>query len=196
MSLQTFERLYRSLRMNVFSFLKAAGWPEPTEQQREVLIEINRAVVRGEKFYGCVKSGQGVGKTNLESGVALWRAFRAFGAPTYVTAPTMRQCKDVFLKELRMNLENGDPSLRAMIEVQSTRAVICGMKDWGVIAVTATKPENFQGLHHPHMSIIADEGSGIEREIFETILGTLSQGGKKQVGDAFFLTCGNPNTRC
>jgi hypothetical protein len=195
MSLSTFKRLYRILRMNVFSFLKAAGWPEPTHQQREVLDDIQRHTLEGRPYYGAAKSGQGVGKTNLEAGVALWRAFRSYGAPTYVTAPTMRQVKDVFLKELRLNLERGDPTLKQMINVLTTRATICGMRDWGVIAITATKPENFQGLHHPHMSILADEGSGIAREIFETIFGTLSQGGERQVDDAFFLTCGNPNTR-
>jgi len=194
MSLRTFERLFKILRMNIFAFMKAAGWPEPTWQQRLVLEDINKACLRGEPFYGAVKSGQGVGKTNMEAAVGAWRAFRSYGAPTYVTAPTMRQCKDVFLKELRMCLDRGDPSIKAMFEVQATRAIICGMKDWGVVAVTSTKPEIFQGLHHPHMSIIADEGSGIPADIWEAIFGTLSQG-DQQVPDALFLTCGNPNTR-
>jgi hypothetical protein len=74
MSLSTFNRLYKVLRMNVYSFLKAAGWPEPTHQQREILDDIQRATIRGEPYYGCAKSGQGVGKTNIEAGVALWRA--------------------------------------------------------------------------------------------------------------------------
>lgn len=195
MSLRTFERLFRVLRMNVFAFLKAAGFPEPTWQQRLILNDIQEAVLQGRPYYGTAKSGQGVGKTTVESAVAIWRAFRSYGAPTFVTAPTMRQVKDVFLKELRLNLEKADPTLKAMIKVQATRAVICGKRDWGVVAVTATKPENFQGLHHPNMTIIADEGSGITREIFETIFGTLSQVHKDGSADAFFLTCGNPNTR-
>jgi len=196
MSLESFESLYRTLRMSLFAFLRAAGWPEPTHQQRPIYEDVNRAVIRNEPYYGAVKSGQGVGKTNLEAGVAAWRSWRCFGAPTYVTAPTMRQCKDVFLKELRLNLERGDPAISGFFDVQATRALIGGKRDWGIICLATTKAENFQGIHHDHMTIEADEGSGVPREIFETIFGTLSQVLKDgRPGDRCFLTCGNPNLR-
>jgi len=202
MSAPTFERLYRLLRSDVYRFGYAAGWfgryggedIHPTAQQREVLDQIN--VTQGRPYFGAVKSGQGVGKTNLESLVACWRAFRSYGAPTYVTAPTMRQVKDVFLKEARRMLERGDPLITSMFDVQATRIVINGMKDWGVVGFAATRAENAQGLHHPNMSFVVDEASGVDSAIFETIFGTLTQ--KRSdgtAGDRFFLACGNPNSR-
>lgn len=191
MTRDTFESLYRLLRTDVIRFGYAAGWfakdRPPTWQQKAALDEINAA--QGQPFYGGIKSGQGVGKTSLESLVAAWRAFRSFGAPTYVTAPTMRQVKDVFIKELRLSLERGDPVIAKLWDIQATRALLFGKKDWGVIGLSATRPENFQGYHHPNMSFIADEASGVAREIIETIFGTLTN------DDRFFLACGNPNTR-
>lgn len=194
MRVALFERMFRILRHNIFAFGKAFGFPEPTWQQRKVLKEINES--QGDPTYISLKSGQGVGKTAMECWVAAWRAFRSYGAPTYVTAPTMRQVKDVFIKELRINLERAEPGLCDFWDIQTTRALLFGHKDWGVIGLSASRAENFQGYHHENMSFVVDEASGVEADIIETIMGTLSQVRPDgSPGDRFCLLCGNPNTR-
>lgn len=141
------------------------------------------------EFGNFVAQGIHVHNTAMETWVGSFRAFRSFMAPTYVTAPTMRQVRDAYIKELSQHLEKADPVLKGVWDVQTTRATLFGFRDWGIIGLSAAKAENFAGLHHPHMSFIADEGSGLERDIVETIFGTLTN------HDRLFLTCGNPTRR-
>jgi len=194
MRVELFRRMFRILRHDVFAFGKAFGFPEPTWQQKKVLTKVNET--QGDPTYLAVKSGQGVGKTTTEAWIAAWRTFRTYGAPTYVTAPTMRQVKDVFIKELRVNLDNAEPGLADFWDVQTTRALLFGHKDWGVIGLSASRAENFQGYHHQNMSFVVDEASGVDADIIETIMGTLSQRKPDgSPGDRFCMLCGNPNTR-
>lgn len=186
-NLKQYRRLFHFLRNDIFKFGRAFGFPEPSPQQREVLEEIQKNL--GNPTFLAVKSGQGVGKTAMETWIGAFRAFRSFMAPTYVTAPTMRQVRDAYIKELSQHLEKADPALKEIWDVQTTRATLFGFRDWGIIGLSANRAENFAGLHHPHMSFIADEGSGIERDIIETIFGTLTN------HDRLFLTCGNPTRR-
>jgi len=186
-NLKTYKRVFHHLRNDIYKFGTAFGFPEPSHHQRKVLDDIQGNL--GNPTFIAVKSGQGVGKTLVETWIAAFRAFRSFMAPTYVTAPTMRQVKDVFIKELALHLEKADPSLRRIWDIQTQRASLFGFRDWGVIGLSAARNENIAGLHHESMSFIVDEGSGIEPEIMETIFGTLTN------HDRLFLTCGNPTRR-
>ncbi len=121
--------------------------------------------------------------------VGLWRCLRAVNAMTVVTAPTMRQCNEVWLAEARRLLARADPVLQRLIEITRTKVMIAGRPDWGVKTVTATKEENAQGFHEQNMTILCEEASGIPRKIIEQFKGTASN------PNCLFLQIGNPNTR-
>src|SRR5690606_1268772 len=104
-----------------------------------------------------------------------------------VTAPTMKQCREVWLVEARRLMERALPALKKFVKITRTKVEIGGIPDWGVKTVTATREENAQGFHAEHMMVIAEEASGISREIMTQFKGTLSN------PDALFLMIGNPN---
>ena len=178
-----FAEYFKAIQGDIFKFCQALKF-EPTWQQRELL----EAVQRGDSRIA-VRSGQGPGKTCSTSLVAMWRCLQRPGALTVVTAPSMRQCVDVFMKEVRNHYNRMDGALKRFFTVTNTRVILAGMKDWGIQLATATRPENFQGFHDPNMTIIAEEASGIDREIITTIKGTLTN------PNAMFIAIGNPNTR-
>ena len=132
-----------------------------------------------------VKSGQGVGKTALEAGAALWfLAFRPYSR-VVCTAPTRQQLYDVLWSEI--DKWRSGSILESYIKWTKTKVYMLGEESrWFATAKTATKPENMQGFHEDHMLFIVDEASGIDDRIMEAILGTLTG------VDNHLLLCGNP----
>lgn len=185
---EDFERLYRRLRNDIFLFAEMLGFRGSdalTWQQRKLL----QLVQDGHRRIA-VKSGHGTGKTAAVVIIGLWRAFRAVDALTVVVAPTMKQVKDQgFMQEARVLMAKADPLLRRFIKVHATTVVIAGRKGWGVRLMTANKKENAAGIHHKNLTIIADEATGIKRDIVETIEGALTN------LDYMFVQIGNPTTR-
>lgn len=177
------EPLCRAIRDDIFKFCEALNF-KPTWQQRLLL----EAVQRGEKRVS-VKSGQGTGKSKVSGVVGLWRLLRNPDSLLVVTAPTMRQCKDVWLAEVRRTVQDADPIIKRVVDVTMSAIKVAGLETWRAELVTSTKPENAQGKHNPHLTVIAEEASGIPRNIIETFEGTLTN------DDALFLMIGNPNTR-
>ena len=59
-------------------------------------------------------------------------------------------------------------------------------EEWFAVARTASKPDALQGFHAEHVLYIIDEASGVEDNIFEPVLGSLSS------PVARLLMCGNP----
>lgn len=133
-----------------------------------------------------VRSGQGVGKTALESGAILWFLTCRPYAKIIATAPTMKQLYDVLWAEVAKWLNNS--LIKDLLKWTKTKIYMVGDSErWFATARTATKPENMQGFHEDHMLIVVDEASGVKDEIMEAILGTLSGMDNK------LLLCGNPN---
>lgn len=178
-----FGQAYEYIKADIFRFCDMMHFT-PTWQQAELL----ECVQRGDKQIA-VRSGQGPGKTTVTVVVALWRCLQAENAMTVLTAPTMRQCREVWLAEARKLLPKADPILQRLIDVTQTKIQIAGNPDWGVKTVTANREENAQGFHDPNMTIIGEEGSGIPRKIIEQFEGTASN------PNSLFLLIGNPNTR-
>ena len=183
-----FESMYRRIRKDIFAFCEALNF-RPTSQQAELLQAVQDARNGVASNWIACKSGQGPGKTTVSAIIGLWRCFQAVDALTVVTAPTMRQCRDVWLVEARRRMENADPLLQRFVTVTKSRIVIAGRPDWGVKLVTATREENAQGYHEQNMTVICEEASGIPRELITQFKGTLSN------PNALFLQIGNPNTR-
>jgi hypothetical protein len=186
-----YEEFFRRIRENVFEFCKAFGW-EPTWQQEEVLkiaqLERDLSPTKRKKRIA-VKSGQGPGKTEGSVILAKWRTIQYVNALTIVTAPTMRQGKEVWLSTARRLMEKAHPILKKLIRVTKSKIEFGGLHDWAIKLATATKAEALQGFHQEHLTFIADEASGVERDIIEQILGTLTN------EDSLFLAIGNPNTQ-
>jgi hypothetical protein len=189
-----FAQFYERIGSNIFEFVAEHDFV-PTEQQRELLQAVQdhadaptQEAAHAIRKIAC-KSGQGPGKTTISGFIGVWRAIRFYGAFTVVTAPTMRQCREVWLAEYRRNFAKASPMLDAMIEITATRVIVLGNTDWGCRLVTSTNPQAAQGLHHDHLTVICEEASGISRELVEQFEGTLTN------HDALWLMIGNPNTR-
>jgi len=156
------------------------------------LVQLERDLpVAQRKKRVAVKSGQGPGKTAVSNIIATWRTLQFINALTLVTAPTMRQAKHVWLAEYRRMLSRAHPILRKYIKVTKSDVRFGGSDypDWGIKLATATKAENFQGVHEEHLTFLVDEASGVERDIIDTIKGTLTN------DDSLLIMIGNPNTR-
>jgi len=180
--------MYRHIRGDIFKLCQALRF-EPTNQQSELLLAVQMATQgKGSNWIAC-KSGQGPGKTTVSGIAAIFRCLQDVDAMTVVTAPTMRQCREVWLAELRRTLDKADPMLRRLINITKTKVEIAGRSDWGVKTATATKEENAQGFHEKNMTVIVEEASGVPRPIITQYKGTLSN------PNALLLQIGNPNTR-
>lgn len=174
---------YEPVRRDIFKFCEAMGF-KPTWQQRQLL----ELVQRRSKRIAC-KSGQGPGKTTVSVIIALWWVLGNYGTKVIVTAPTMRQCKDVWLAEARRLIVNADKWIQKVVKIQTTRIVIGGNKDWGIQTMTATTDEAAQGFHEKNLKVICEEASGISRKLIQQFKGTLSN------PNSAMLMIGNPNTR-
>lgn len=151
----------------------------PDDWQRIVLNDIahNRLV--------SVRSGQGVGKTSLESWAAIWFLCCRPNPKVVCTAPTMSQLQDVLWAEVAKWLERS--KVKSFLKWTKTKVYMIGHEErWFATTRTATKAENMQGFHEDHMLFIVDEASGVSDPIMEAIIGTLSGEDNK------LLMCGNP----
>lgn len=214
-------RLYERIKWDIFEYAAELGFTGPINQpgglswqQADFLQAIqiathgfpsrryphvtSRATANlGEKWLAC-KSGQGPGKTTASTIGGSWRTLQEPGALTMVSAPTMAQCRDVWNTELRRTLEKANPLLRDVINPTRSRVVFKGNPDWTINFCTSTKTESSQGRHHPKMTWINEEASGIPRALCVQVEGTLSNledefGGDEMNG--MFINIGNPNTR-
>ena len=173
---------------DIYVLAKALNF-EPNVHQKRLFNAAMRAKYGQASPFIAVKSGQGTGKTAGSCVLALWLLLRRYAAMGVLSAPTMKQCTDVWLTEMRRILAKADPILRKIVEITNTQLYLFGEKGWGIKTCAATRPENFQGRHEEGMYIIFEEASGIPREIFETAKGTLTN------EDKLFVAIGNPNTR-
>lgn len=166
------------------------GAPGGMDHQRElfdlVQVESYLPLSRRKKRIA-VKSGQGTGKSAGTGVPVLWRLFRHVRAQAVVTAPSMKQCRN-WLDECRRTVDGADPLLRSFFDCFNTRIQVAGDELWCVKLATATRPQNLQGLHEEHLTIVMDEASGIARNLVEVIHGTLSN------PDSLLIKIGNPNT--
>lgn len=179
------QRYYQS----IYALCDDVGF-SPTFQQRQLLDLVQGARDGKNKRRIAVRSGQGPGKTRTSGICALWWNLIHKNSMTVLTAPTMRQCKDVWLKELRRVIRDApSPIIRDLVKVTKTRVEIAGNPDWGVQLVTATSPEGAQGAHEKNMSVIVEEASGVSADMLEQYKGTTSN------PNSLFVQIGNPNKR-
>lgn len=179
---------YRAISTDIFKLAEACNF-NPSPQQTKLF-----RAVQDKREAIAVKSGQGFGKSKSTGIIALFRLLqppkqRGAWPRVIVTAPTMKQCKDVWLTELKLTVDGADPLIQSLVDITKTRAVVGGVDEWGVDLVTATRVENAQGFHRPNMTIIVEEASGVSREIMEQFEGTLTN------PNPLIIQIGNPTTR-
>lgn len=211
------ERFYARVRVDIFELAAEMGFDQPVNtpgglswQQADFLQAVQVATHGfpsrryphmtkrgtanlGKKWLAC-KSGQGPGKTTACTIAGVFRTLQVAGALTMVSAPTMAQCRDVWNTELRRLLAKSNPLLQQVVNSTRSKVVFKGDEDWSINFCTSTKTESSQGRHHPHMTWINEEASGIPRALCVQIEGTLSNlEGEGMNG--MFINIGNPNTR-
>ncbi len=155
---------------------------KPTFQQ----VEVMEAIAKYPRV--AVKAGHGVGKSALLSWTILWYLTTRPMSRIPITAPTMRQLKDILWSELNLWL-NKSKFLRDLMDFTETRLAVKGpryKKTWFATPVSARKPENLQGFHNKNILFAADEASGLPNENFEVIEGALT------TDNAKMLLIGNP----
>ena len=222
-----FEKFFSRTRWDIFEFAREMGFTEPVNepgglswQQADVLQAVQMATHGfaspsyptissrgmspnlGKVRYLATRSGQGPGKTMASTIVGLWRLLQVPGALVMVTAPTMDQCREVWLAEARRRLkaDGVNPILTDFVECTKSRIIVAGDPNWSVKFVTSTREENAQGRHHPWMTWIVEEASGMPRALITQIEGTLSNLGevsktRGEVMNGLLFLIGNPNTR-
>jgi phage terminase large subunit len=216
---RAWERFYPRIKYDIFQFAAELGFDQPintpggiTWQQADMLQAVqiathgfpspsypqitSRARENVGKPWLAVKSGQGPGKSKCSNIIGLWRTFQAPRALTMVTAPTMDQCREVWLAGLREILDQRcrNSLIKDIVEATRSRVVIDGDTDWAIKFCTSKTEQAAQGRHHPYMTWIAEEASGIPRALMVQIEGTLSNL-KGEDMNGMFLAIGNPNTR-
>jgi len=118
-----------------------------------------------------------------------WRPLRGRDGQTLVTAPTGRQCRDVYLGEARRLLAAAPKWFQRMVDIKHDRMDFAGRKTWGVITATSANDRNMQGFHNHLLSVYLEEMSGLSDEMVEQCQGTLSN------ADSYLFAAGNPNLR-
>lgn len=178
------------LRSNIWALCEEMNFV-PTWQQAQALDIVQREhdlPFEYRKQRIAIKSGQGPGKTTVMVIIAIFRFLQGQDSLVIMTAPTMRQCKDVFLAEFRRRLAKASALLQKIIKVTTTRVEVCGRRDWGVWIATSSKPVNLQGYHQKDLTFLVDEASGVERASVEQIKNTLTN------PNALLAMIGNPNS--
>lgn len=187
-------QIYTECREDIFALCRYMNF-RPTPQQKGVLMLAQSGELRM-----AVKSGQGPGKTTCSVIVGIWWTLRFIDSQTIITAPSMKQCKDVWLSEARRRMKKAHPLLRRFIKVSKSRVLFGGPKhpNWRCLPITATNAEAFQGIHESHLNAIVEEASGMSREIIEALKGTVSNTASEfdpTATEGAILMIGNPNTR-
>ena len=195
----TWEQMAPAMQSNIFELCYWLRF-NPTPQQRRVLQAVQDGEIRL-----AVKSGQGPGKTAVSSVIALWWGLQDTDVRNITTAPSMKQCRNVWLTEVRLIVSKAHPLIRKFITVTSSTVYFGGFvkglprhKNWRCELLTASSAEAFQGQHNKRLNAIIEEASGVEAEIIEALKGTVSNVASDWQDDAeegAILMIGNPNQR-
>lgn len=178
--IETMARGMRRYIKQPVAFVQEILQASPDTWQIEAL---NALVTRGRI---AIRAGHGVGKSAFEAWSILWFLFTRPFPKVVCTAPSRQQLFDILWPEISKWLERSE-LLKTYFEWQKTRVVMVQAPErWWASARTASKPENFAGIHEDHVLIVCDEASGIRDAIYEVAEGALT------TMDAKLILCGNP----
>lgn len=165
---------------NPVDFVEDIIRAKPDANQRDILNSVSKYPMTS------VRSGHGIGKSAVESWLAIWFLSTRPFPKIPCTAPTQHQLWDILWAEIAKWLRS-NPALSTELIWTKEKVYMKGHpEEWFAVGRTASKPDALQGFHAEHVLYIIDEASGVKDEIFEPVLGALSTEGAKLV------MCGNP----
>lgn len=132
-----------------------------------------------------VRSGQGVGKTMACACLIIWYMTFRPECKVIATAPTFSQLTSVLWPEISKWLQGTIVEDYFTVN-KTTMTRNCSPMTWFAMCKTSNRKENMLGLHSEFMLIICDEAPGIDDEILEALLGTISDEENK------IILIGNP----
>lgn len=165
---------------NPVDFVEDIILAKPDTNQREILNSVARYPMT------TVRSGHGIGKSAVESWLAIWFLTTRPYPKIPCTAPTQHQLWDILWAEIAKWLRSNPALSKELIWTKEKVYMRGHPEEWFAVGRTAVKPDALQGFHADHVLYLIDEASGVRDEIFEPVLGALSTEGAK------LLLCGNP----
>ena len=129
-----------------------------------------------------VRSCNGSGKTFAGALATLWWLLVHDEAVVITTAPTERQVREVFWREVRSFRRKARHIVKG--KIGPTRLELSDKRF--AVGFTTYSEENFQGFHSENILAIVDEASGVKDYIFDAIFGCLTSANSKM------LMLGNP----
>lgn len=161
-------------------------WFEPyqsglhlTWQQSLVCYGIDKAIKGDTSLRISIVSGHGIGKSALVSILILWFLFVHPNCRIGCTAPSQAGLYDVLWSEIKKWIQKMPQAMADMFIWESTHIRMReDPNEWFARAKTASKEntEALAGIHADWVMLLADEASGVEEPIFETMEGSLTSG--------------------
>jgi len=174
------EKLMEKYRENPVLFCEEVLGVTIWDKQKEIMNSVK------DNSRTTVRSCHSIGKSFIAACTVLW-FLKSFRPSTVITtAPTDRQVKGVLWQEIASIYHNSKEPIGGRLLTQNL--TMSNTEKWFAMGFTAREysSDRFQGFHNENILIIADEASGISKNIFEGIEGLLSSGNAK------LLLIGNP----
>jgi len=131
----------------------------------------------------CAPSGHSTGKTFVSAVCLLWFLYSFKDSIVLSTSSSWLQLERVLWSTVKKLHQNSKIPLGG--EMLSTSLKLD--YGWHALGVSTDSPENFSGYHSKNILILVDEGSSLEKPIFQAIQGCLAGGGNSRL-----LAIGNP----
>ncbi len=135
-----------------------------------------------------VKSAQGCGKTATLVWLSIYFLLTLEDCRVLITSPSAQQLSRVFHSELQKWHYKMPEPFKSFLDIKKETFNIVG-KDYQMASLVTGSPtnqESLQGGHSLNYVILADEASGLEELVFDTLLGTLG------AGEGKFIMTSNP----
>lgn len=165
---------------NPVDFVEDIIRAKPDKNQKAILNSVAKYPMTS------VRSGHGIGKSAVQSWLAIWFLATRPYPKIPCTAPTQHQLWDILWSEIAKWLRNNPALAKDLIWTKEKVYMKGSPEEWFAVGRTASKPDALQGFHAEHVLYIIDEASGVKDEIFEPVLGALSTKGSR------LIMCGNP----
>ena len=135
-----------------------------------------------------VKSSQGAGKTSTLVWLTIIYLLTLEDCRILITAPSAQQLNRVFYSEFNKWFARLPELFKKFFEIKKESIHIRG-KEYQMASLVTGNPSNMESLQGGHATnyvVMADEASGLEENVFDTLLGTLGAGSGR------FIMTSNP----
>lgn len=189
-TVEQFQDLWETrLRDDIFAFCEFMNF-DPHSEQRMMLQMISDLVFEAPvPKRGLVKAGTGTGKTYGLGIGGLWLLLRNKNTRILVAAVTSDQVSEVYLRSVKLILENAPKIMRDIFEFYKGSIRVKGFPEWLIDTLSAKDVVGAAGRHDEFLYIFVEEVSNVPQEILNVIFQTLTQ------PENLFFGIGNPNFR-